>query len=114
MPLKDLRRKESSMRHRKHIWFHNHALEVDESYYGVRLIIRSHVWMELAQKYPSALAALRKIRDTKTRRLEKGKKDRDLFNDVRSINRRLNDSEATAALFKRIDKMNARFASASL
>ncbi len=69
-------------------------------------------WMELAQKYPPALAALRKIRDTKTRRLEKGKKDRDLFNDVRSINRRLNDSEATVALFKRIDKMNARFASA--
>src|SRR6266404_4256391 len=94
----------------KHVWFHNHALEISKSYYGVRLSFALADWMELAQKYPPALTALRKIRDKKMARLSRGKADRDLFHDVDSINRRLKESAATVELFKKIDKMNARFA----
>lgn len=97
---------------KKHVWFHNHALEVDEAYYGVRLSFALGYWLDLAKKYPPALAALRNIRDAKTKRLLKGKKDYALFHDVQSINEELKESEATVALFKRIDKMNPRFASA--
>jgi tetratricopeptide (TPR) repeat protein len=97
---------------KKHVWFHDHALGVDEAYYGVRLSFALADWIDLAHKYPPALAALRKIRDTKTNRLLKGKKDYALFHDVQSINEELKEPEATVALFKRIDKMNPRFASA--
>jgi hypothetical protein len=97
---------------KKHIWFHNHSLRIRESYYGVRLSFALAYWMELAAKYPPALAALRKIRDRKTERLLRGKADRALFHDVESINHRLNEPGATVALFKRIDKKNQRFASA--
>jgi tetratricopeptide (TPR) repeat protein len=97
---------------KKHIWFHNHALKIRKSYYGVRLSFALGYWMELAQKYPPALVALRKIRDRKAARLSSGKEDRALFHDVESINDRLNESAATVALFKKIDKINERFASA--
>jgi len=77
----------------------------------VRLSFALAYWMELARKYPPALAALRKIRDKKTASLSRGKADRALFHDVESINDRLKESAATVALFKKIDKMNERFAS---
>jgi hypothetical protein len=96
---------------KKHIWFHNHALKIRESYYGVRLSFALAYWMELAQKYPPALSALRKIRDEKTASLLRGNADRALFHDVESINDRLKESAATVALFKKIDKRNVRFAS---
>jgi hypothetical protein len=96
---------------KKHIWFHDHALEIRKSYYGVRLSFALAYWMELAQKYPPALAALRKIRDKKTASLSRGKASRALFHDVESINDRLKESTATVALFRRIDIMNERFAS---
>jgi len=97
---------------KKHIWFHNHSLKIRKSYYGVRLSFALAYWMELAAKYPPALAALRKIRDRKTERLLRGKADRALFHDVESINYRLKEPGATVALFKRIDEKNERFASA--
>src|SRR4051812_41965601 len=97
---------------KKHIWFHNHALEIRKSYYGVRLSFALAYWMELARKYPPALAALRKIRDKKTASLSRGKADRALFHDVESINDRLKESAATVTLFKRIAHKNQRFASA--
>src|ERR1700748_254386 len=80
---------------RKHIWYHNHALEINPAQYGVRLSFALGDWMELARNYPPALAALKKIRDQKTRKLLNATKDRELFHDVQSINRRLNDTTAT-------------------
>jgi hypothetical protein len=97
---------------KKHIWFHNHSLKIRKSYYGVRLSFALAYWMELAAKYPPALAALRKIRDRKTERLLRGKADRALFHDIESINSRLKEPGATVALFKSIDRKNERFASA--
>lgn len=96
---------------KKHIWFHNHALKIRKSYYGVRLSFALAYWMELAEKYPPALAALRTIRDKKSARLLAGKRDRALFHDVEAINDKLKESAATVALFKKIDKLDRDFAS---
>ena len=96
---------------KKHIWFHNHALKIRKSYYGVRLSFALAYWMELAQQYPPALVALRKMRDRKTAKLSGGKTDRALFHDVESINERLKESAATVELFKKIDEINEHFAS---
>jgi tetratricopeptide (TPR) repeat protein len=94
----------------KHIWFHNHALEVDPAYYGVRLSFALADWVELGRKYPPALTALQKIRDEKTSRLVNGLANRDLFHDVESINEYLDESAATVALFKKIEGKQPDFA----
>jgi hypothetical protein len=94
----------------KHIWFHNHALEVRPSYYGVRLSFALSDWAELGKKYPPALTALRNIRDEKTSRLMTGHVDRNLFHDVESINDYMGESAATAQLFKNIEAAQPDFA----
>lgn len=95
----------------KHIWFHDHALEIRPSYYGVRLSYALSDWIELGKKHPEALSALKAIRDQKTRRLLDGEIERTLFHDVASINHYLGESEATVELFKKIDVAQPGFAS---
>lgn len=34
------------------VWFHEHALEVDRAYRGVRLSFALAFWLELAEQYP--------------------------------------------------------------
>jgi tetratricopeptide (TPR) repeat protein len=94
----------------KHIWFHNHALEFRPSYYGVRLSFALRDWVDLGEKYPTAITALTEIRDSKSSRLLKGEMDRELLNDVEAINKRLKDQRATVELFKKIDAMDPVFA----
>lgn len=94
----------------KHIWFHDHALEVDQSYYGVRLSYALAYWIELGQKYSPALVALHQIRDRKTSRLLAGETERALFHDVESINDHLHQPAATVELFKKIEAMHPKFA----
>jgi hypothetical protein len=94
----------------KHVWFHNHALDVDQSYYGVRLSFALSDWVELGKKYPNALVTLRGIRDEKTARLLTGSANRGLFHDVESINDYLNESKATVDLFKKLEGAQPEFA----
>jgi hypothetical protein len=94
----------------RHVWFHDHALEVDDSYGGVRLSFALSDWIDLGRKYPPALRKLKAIRDTKTAKLIAGVEERDLFHDVSSINEGLGESESTVALFKRIDAERPAFA----
>jgi hypothetical protein len=94
----------------KHIWIHNHILEKRPSYYGVRLSFALSRWVELGQKYPKGLAALKEIRDSKTERLLKGEHDRELFHDVMAINRYLKQSSATVDLFKKLEEQSPQFA----
>lgn len=94
----------------KHIWFHDHILETDRSYYGVRLSFALADWIELGKKYPKALESLKGIRDSKTARLEGGEQDRVLFHDVESINGRLGQPQATVKLFKDLDAKQPEFA----
>ncbi len=95
----------------KHIWYHENALAVSPSHYGVRLSFALSDWIDLAAKYPEALAALKDIRDEKTSRLEAGDSDRELFHDVISINQHLGESSATVELFERVEAQDPDFAS---
>ncbi|HXJ61259.1 MAG TPA: hypothetical protein VNU68_31835 [Verrucomicrobiae bacterium] len=92
------------------VWFHNHCLEVDPGYYGVRLSYALSHWVELGRKFPKALERLKDIRDEKVARLLAGESNRDLFNEVEAINRHLNDFNSTIELFKRIETTNPSFA----
>ena len=94
----------------KHIWIHNHALELNPAYYGVRLSFALSDWIELGNKYPKALATLKEIRDKKTARLLAGDADSGLFHDVESINDHLKESRATVDLFKKLDDTQSGFA----
>lgn len=71
----------------EYIWFHEHALEERPSLHGVRLSFALGYWLELAEQYPPARAALQSVLDEKTARLERGDQDWELFNDVTAINR---------------------------
>lgn len=95
----------------KHIWYHDHALEVDPGHHAVRLSFALSDWVRLGEKYPKALDVLKNIRDQKSARLLAGEADRELFHDVESINDRLGASAATVDLFKKIDAANPGFAS---
>ena len=94
----------------KHIWFHDHALGVDQSYYGVRLSFALSDWVKLGENYPKALSRLKAIRDEKASRLLAGEENRDLFHDVESINDHLGEMKATVELFKTIDASQPDFA----
>ena len=87
---------------RRHIWYDNHALEIDPAQTGVRLSFALSDWMELGRRYPKAKQALIDIRDNKTRELREGRGYSDMFQEVANINRELQDDEATYALFKTI------------
>ncbi len=95
----------------KHIWLHDHVLESQPSYYGVRLSFALADWVDLGRKYPKALEALKSIRDKKTSRLVAGEGDKRLFHDVRSINENLGESKETVELFKQIEARRPEFAS---
>lgn len=94
----------------KHIWFHDHALEVNPAYYGVRLSFALSDWVDLGNKYPKALDALKEIRDKKTARLLAGEQNHALFHDVAAINEHVGQSEATMVLFKHIAAAHPEFA----
>lgn len=94
----------------KHVWFHNNALKIRPSYYGVRLSFALDYWVSLGAKYPEALEKLREIRDQKTSRLLSGEYDRELFHDVEAINYHLGVPYETVNLFELLDLKNPKFA----
>ncbi len=95
---------------REHIDFHDNILATKPAMYGVRLSFALSDWIDLGQKYPKALTALKDIRDKKTARLAKGEKNREIFHDVASINSHLDEKHATAKLFQRIETNDISFA----
>jgi hypothetical protein len=94
----------------KHVRFHNHVLEVDQGYYGVRLSFALSDWVELGERYPKALETLKRIRDEKTARLVAGETNRELFHDVEAINDHLVESKDTVDLFRKIEVRQPEFA----
>src|SRR6185436_13019993 len=63
----------------RHIWYHNHALEIKPSLSGVRLSFALANWVELGRRYPRAKQALVEIRDQKTRAIDEGRGYSHLF-----------------------------------
>ena len=94
----------------KHVWFHENALRIRPSYYGVRLSFALADWVKLGSRYPKALEKLRDIRDEKDAKLRGGLRDSDLFHDVASINQYLGESTRTVSLFKQLHCTNPQFA----
>jgi hypothetical protein len=97
---------------REYVWFHEHALEHDAAYCGVRLSFALGAWAELAEAYPPARDALIQIRDSKARQLLQGEGDRDTFDDVEAINSHLGDRRATYEVFRQLREMQPGVADA--
>ncbi|HWN95302.1 MAG TPA: hypothetical protein VNT99_09740, partial [Methylomirabilota bacterium] len=94
----------------RHLWYHNHALEINPAQAGVRLSFALAQWMELARRYPKAKQALVEVRDRGTREFEDGGGHFDLFMEISSINEQLGEQNATHALFKSIQSRNPEIA----
>jgi hypothetical protein len=83
----------------EYIWFHHHALEENPALRGVRRSFALAYWLQLGEEYPPARQSLMSIRDQKAQQLLDGLEDRELFNDVASINRHAEEESATYRLF---------------
>ncbi|MEI2722678.1 MAG: hypothetical protein V9H26_03780 [Verrucomicrobiota bacterium] len=90
----------------KHVWFHENALKIQPSLYGVRLSFALSAWVELGKSYPPALEKLRSTRDETSKTFREGKASRDLFHDFESINDRLGETAKTKELFLWLDTHN--------
>jgi hypothetical protein len=87
----------------RHEWFHEHALEFEPGYYGVRLSYALGHWRKLADVYPPAMTSLLSIRDRDSQRLLDGIGSPQLLHDVDSINAVLQQTDATLALFRTLE-----------
>jgi serine/threonine protein kinase len=97
----------------RHIWYHNHALEIDPAHSAVRLSFALSDWMELARRYPKAKQALIEIRDNKTQEIAEGRGYSEMVQEVQAINHELQDDDATYALFKTIREKDPKLAGQS-
>ena len=93
-----------------YVWFHNNALKHEPALYGVRLSFALGYWLDLGRSYPKAVEKLREIRDKKVLAILKVRGDRDLFHDVASINRELDESQETCDLFQQLHRQHPDFA----
>lgn len=89
---------------KRHIWFHENALQHDPSMYGVRLSFALRNWKQLGDKYPPAKIALIKTRDQKAKAILGGERSQAIFHDVVSINEVLEEVGKTVSLFEAMDK----------
>lgn len=89
---------------RKHIWFHQYALDFQPSLYGVRLSYALSDWRCLATKYPDALAALEYFAEKAEDEIKDGGDVYSIFHDFESINKVLGNEERTIALFEWLDR----------
>lgn len=71
----------------KRLWFHEHALDIDPAFAGVRLSYALQDWIELGKVYPPAMAALEELRQEYGRMLNAGTRGRRKIIDYRAINR---------------------------
>ena len=92
----------------KHVWFHKHSLEIDPSYYGVRLSFALDSWTELSKKYPPALVKLKEVRNESRKQVLAGTKTRESFHDMSSINEYLDEQSATVTTFKKLIEKNPK------
>jgi hypothetical protein len=95
---------------REYVWFHDHAIAHNRSYYGVRLSFALGYWMELATSYPAAKTKLEEIRDQKAFVLGSGNGDFELFHDVVSINKCLGAEQKTYDLFLKVIRQSPELA----
>jgi hypothetical protein len=84
------------------------ALKYKEGHYGVRLSFALSSWLELANSYPPAMNAYRKVLERSSSRLLDGKDRWDLFHDVVSMNERIDRNADSLELFRRLMEINPK------
>lgn len=94
----------------KHVWFHENALKIRPSLYGVRLSFALGYWQQLGIVYPAAKDKLIEIRDEAVKRVSQGDDARAYFHDFESINDVLGDDDRTVRLFISLEKDQPKLA----
>jgi hypothetical protein len=94
----------------KHVWFHENALAIRPSLYGVRLSFALSDWLDLAQEYPPALTKLKEIRDNARENLMAGREVMQSFRDMEAINAHLDEQMATRKVFETLDEKRPKIA----
>lgn len=83
-----------------YLWFHQHALEHERAYYGVRLSFALAYWKDLSEVYPPAAEAMSKVREAAAVAVLGSEGDAwTLFDEVMAIDRELGRSRSTYELF---------------
>jgi hypothetical protein len=99
-----VKQKEYKKALKRYIWFQDHALENDPAMVGVRLSFALSNWKSLADIYPPAMAALKEMRNNKTKEVLDDNASTKLFADVAALNRTLGEGDKTIELFENIEK----------
>jgi hypothetical protein len=87
----------------KQVWFHQHALAVRPSLYGVRLSFALSAWVDLGKAYPPALEKLQSTRAEHATKVRDGSGGREDFHDFEAISRTLKEDGPTKELFVWLD-----------
>ncbi len=91
------------------IWYHNHS-RFDPAQAGVRNSFALSDWVELGRRYPKARQALLEIRAADAREFSEGRGYFGLFLEVSSMNRELQEPDATLALFRQVEAGDKKLA----
>ncbi|WP_340678224.1 hypothetical protein [Paraglaciecola sp.] len=101
---KDMQNKDYAMALAKRVWFHQHALEVNEHYSAVRLSFGLMDWAELGKVYPPAKTLLRYLANyAKSTLMNKPKEAYSLIHEYVSINRVLERTDQSLSFFNWLD-----------
>ena len=87
----------------KHLWFHEES-KSSSGMGGVRLSFALSAWIELAEQYQPAMEALIHVRDADKEKLLLGIGSFRNFHDLSSINKKLDEEQATLELFLILDQ----------
>ena len=96
----------------KLLWFHKNAIRLQPSLSGVRRSYALSAWKDLGNKYPPAMKALRRSRDSARHaaRRQKGKAAHQQYADFAAINEYLDEEPKTVRFFKWLHKHRPKLA----
>lgn len=94
----------------KHLWYHQHAVEIEPAQSAVRRSFAMSYWHELGLTYPPAMQQLKAARDAAAESARRGQDVDESFSDAKSFNRHLNEEEKTVALFLDIERLDEKIA----
>jgi len=94
----------------KHVWYHEHALEIQPAQAGVRLSFALGYWQKLGEKYPPALQKMVSYRDAARERALTGKDVFQTFHDLAALNEELGDEPLTRDVFLQLDEKHPEVA----
>lgn len=96
----DMRNDNYPMALAKRVWFHQHALEIDEHYYAVRLSFGLMGWARLGKTYPPAKTLLRYVTNYAKRTLMNDPQNVfSLIHEYVSLNRVLERTDQSVSFF---------------